>query len=34
MTERKPVAWEVQMFTLCDGWVNTWLVDDDAEQFP
>lgn len=22
--------WEVHHFTLCDGWINTWTVHDEA----
>lgn len=22
--------WEVQHYTLADGWINTWSVEDDA----
>ncbi|MBI1384720.1 MAG: hypothetical protein GC150_07415 [Rhizobiales bacterium] len=33
MRQRKPIAWEVQTFTLCDGWINTWFVDDEPERF-
>jgi len=29
MTKR----YEVQHYTLCDGWVNTWHVDDELEYF-
>lgn len=24
---------EVQHFTLCDGWINTWTVDGEPETF-
>ena len=24
---------EVQHYTLCDGWLNCWLVDDKPETF-
>jgi len=24
---------EVQEFTLCDGWINTWSDDDGASMF-
>jgi hypothetical protein len=23
------MSYEVQTFTLCDGWVNTWMVHDE-----
>lgn len=26
------MTYEVQIYTLCDGWVNTWLVDDEEGQ--
>lgn len=25
--------YEVQIFTVCDGWVNTWTVDEVPETF-
>jgi hypothetical protein len=25
--------YEVQTYTLCDGWINTWTVDDKPETF-
>ena len=25
--------YEVQHYTLCDGWINTWTVDDKPEYF-
>ena len=25
--------YEVQIFTVCDGWVNTWTVDEVLETF-
>jgi len=25
--------YEVQHYTLCDGWINTWHVDDELEYF-
>jgi hypothetical protein len=25
--------YEVQTYTLCDGWVNTWTVDDEPMTF-
>jgi hypothetical protein len=24
---------EVQQFTVCDGWVNTWSIGDEPERF-
>jgi hypothetical protein len=27
------IKYEVQHFTLCDGWVNTWHVNDELEYF-
>jgi len=27
------IKYEVQHFTLCDGWINTWTVDDKPEIF-
>jgi hypothetical protein len=24
---------EVQHYTLCQGWINTWTVDDEPETF-
>lgn len=28
------LKYEVQMFTICDGWVNTWLVEEDGISEP
>ena len=28
------MAWEVQQFTLCEGWVNTWAVEEGGERRP
>lgn len=28
-----PVKWEVQTYSLCDGWKNTFTVDDQPEVF-
>jgi len=25
---------EVQTYTFCDGWINTWLEDDKLRTFP
>jgi hypothetical protein len=25
--------YEVQTSTLCDGWINTWTIDDKPETF-
>jgi len=25
--------YEVQTYTLCDGWTNTWTIDDKPETF-
>jgi hypothetical protein len=27
------IKYEVQHYTLCDGWVNTWHVNDELEYF-
>lgn len=27
------LKYEVQTYTICDGWVNCWLVDDELEYF-
>lgn len=32
MPNEKPY-WEVQHYTLCDGWTNTWMVDDEKQTF-
>lgn len=24
---------EVQTNTICDGWVNTWMIDDEPQTF-
>ena len=29
---RRP-RWEVQQYTLCDGWINTWSEDDRPHTF-
>jgi len=34
MIKSKKIRWEVQMWTLCDGWVNTWHEDDTSWTFP
>ena len=26
--------WEVQHYTLCDGWVNTWTCEQDGNEVP
>jgi len=27
------IAFEVQTFTLCDGWINCWTVDEQPQIF-
>jgi len=27
------IKYEVQHYTLCQGWINTWTVDDKPEIF-
>lgn len=27
------MSWEVQHYTVCGGWVNTWQVDDQPQRF-
>jgi len=27
------IKYEVQHYTLCDGWINTWTVDDEPQTF-
>ena len=27
------IKYEVQHFTLCDGWINVWHVNDELEYF-
>jgi len=27
------MTYEVQHYTLCQGWVNTWLIDDKPHTF-
>lgn len=26
--------WEVQHYTMCDGWVNTWSVIENGKETP
>ncbi|MBU2582732.1 MAG: hypothetical protein KJ622_13550 [Alphaproteobacteria bacterium] len=33
MTRPATIRWEVQHYTLCNGWVNTWFIDDMPETF-
>lgn len=33
MTNELSIRWEVQTYTLCQGWTNTWLIDDQPEIF-
>lgn len=28
------MTWEVQTLTICDGWTNTWTVDEGAGEIP
>ncbi len=28
------MKYEVRMFTLCDGWINTWMVCEDGKTEP
>jgi hypothetical protein len=28
------MAYEVQTYTLCDGWINTWSVEEDGISYP
>lgn len=29
------MKWEVQTYTLCDGWINCWTVhEDDGRSYP
>jgi hypothetical protein len=29
------MKYEIQHFTLCDGWINTWsIINDDGESTP
>jgi len=27
----EPIKYEVQQYTLCDGWINTWSVIDEND---
>jgi hypothetical protein len=28
------MSFEVQTFTLCDGWVNTWRIEEGDTSYP
>ena len=30
---KENIMYEVQTYTLCDGWTNTWRVNDELEFF-
>lgn len=32
--KKASTRWEVQTYTLCDGWVNCWTVDGKPSTFP
>lgn len=29
----RPPSYEVQQYTLCDGWINTWTIDEVPQIF-
>lgn len=31
--KEKLMTYEVQTYTVCDGWINTWHVDDEPQFF-
>ena len=31
--EQQDKRYEVQQYTIVDGWINTWTVDDEPEYF-
>lgn len=33
MTLTITIRWEIQIYTICGGWVNCWSLDDVPETF-